>query len=89
VTLLGHAQLASSGNAVPLREAASAASRCRMLRDKYWMAAKWCLLSIIDWIRGREAARNEIARVIDDHSKSFRFQIVALFGAETEPGSER
>ena len=78
VILLGCCELATLRNAMPLLEAASTACCGCMLRDKYGMALEWCLLPIIHWKCGSEAARDEVSCMLDNCRHAFPPQIVAL-----------
>jgi hypothetical protein len=88
VTLFRFSQLAAHWYLMPFLEAASAACRCRMLRDEYGMTSKWRLPAIVDRLRRRETFRNEISRVREDCLHALIAKIIALFRTERESTSE-
>jgi hypothetical protein len=78
VILFASSELAALGNSVPFLQAAAAARRGCVLRDKDRMSLEWCLLSVIHGKRRREAAGYEIPSVLDNGRHSFPPQIIAL-----------
>ena len=77
------------GDPMPLREARTAAGRCRMLRDEYGVAPPRRLLSVVAWRRGRQALGDEVARVLANDFRPTLLKIIAVRGSELEARAER
>src|SRR5687767_1238313 len=75
---LGFAQLAPRGHGMPFLEAAPAAGRRRMLRNKDWMSAERRLLPVVHRLRRRQPSENEIAGMLENDGHSLRLEIRPL-----------
>ena len=66
------------GNAVPLLEAAPAASRRRVLRDKNRMPAPRRLFAVVGWLCWCEALVDEVSGMLQNNRQPFALQVFAL-----------
>ena len=78
VTLLLPRQLPPVGNTVPLFQAAPAASRGRVLRDKNGMPAPRRLFAVVGWLSRCETLVNEVSGMLQNDRQSFALQVFAL-----------